>query len=47
MLKLWTPGLELVSTYSGHSAFIFSVKAKELGFYVSGGEDKTVKIWKN
>lgn len=30
---------------SGHTAFVFTVKALRLGLYVSGGEDRTLKIW--
>ena len=29
----------------GHSAFVFAVKALRLGSYVSGGEDKSLRIW--
>ena len=44
-LKLWSSELEEIQTMSGHSAFIFTVKSKSLGSYISGGEDKTIKIW--
>lgn len=44
-LKLWSADLDLIETFSGHSAFVFAVKAIALGSYVSGSEDKSVKIW--
>lgn len=44
-LKLWSADLELIQTFSGHSTFVFAVKAIKLGTYISGGEDKTLKIW--
>jgi len=36
-LKLWSADLELIQTFSGHSAFVFAVKAIRLGTYISGG----------
>ena len=29
----------------GHTAFVFSSKAIQLGHYLSGGQDKCLKIW--
>lgn len=31
----------------GHTAFVFTVKALRLGCYVSGGEDKCLKVWED
>lgn len=44
-VKIWSGDLEPITTLLGHTAFVFSVKAVSLGLYVSGGEDKTLKIW--
>jgi phospholipase A-2-activating protein len=44
-LKLWSADLDLIQTFTGHSAFVFSVKALKLGKYISGGEDKVIKVW--
>ena len=44
-VKIWSADLEPIQTLQGHSAFVFSAKAIKLGFYVSGGEDKCLKIW--
>jgi phospholipase A-2-activating protein len=44
-VKIWSGDLEPIETLLGHTAFVFSVKALRLGFYASGGEDKTLKIW--
>ena len=46
-VKIWSGDLEPIQTLLGHSAFIFSVKAIRLGLYVSGGEDKALKIWED
>ena len=46
-IKVWSGDLEPIQTLLGHTAFVFSVKAMRLGFYASGGEDKTLKIWDN
>jgi len=52
---MWTFEGELIDTLIGHSSFVFSVKPFEyyninnifsLGSYVSAGEDRTLKIWK-
>jgi phospholipase A-2-activating protein len=44
-LKIWGADLELIETLYGHSAFVFSVKALRLGSYISGGEDRVLKLW--
>lgn len=44
-IKLWSADLEPIETLLGHSAFIFSAKALRLGYYISGGEDRVLKIW--
>lgn len=38
--------MEEIQTLNGHAGFVFTVKAIELGSYISGGDDKTVKVWK-
>jgi len=44
-VKIWSADLELIQTLLGHTAFVFAVKALRLGLYVSGGEDRTLKVW--
>jgi phospholipase A-2-activating protein len=44
-LKIWSAELEHIQTLLGHTAFVFSVKALRLGLYLSGGEDRTLKVW--
>ena len=46
-LKLWSADLEEIQTFTGHLSFVFSVKAKNIGHYYSGGDDKCLKIWDN
>mgnify|MGYP002622575587 CR=1 FL=1 len=47
MIKMWSVNGELINTFLGHSAFVFSVTCTEDGRIISGSEDKTVKIWKD
>ena len=44
-VKIWSGLLEPIQTLLGHTAFVFAVKSMSLGFYISGGEDKTLKLW--
>ena len=32
---------------TGHVGFVFSVKSKQFGQYLSGGDDKCLKLWEN
>jgi phospholipase A-2-activating protein len=46
-VKLWSlDGTHLID-YRGHSGFVFAVDTLETGEVVSGGDDCTVKIWKD
>lgn len=44
-IRIWSAELEEVQKLTGHSGFVFAVKAFGLGSYISGGDDKTVKVW--
>ena len=47
-VKMWSLDGELVNSYSGHTAFIFSICAlADKGVFVSGSDDKTIKFWEN
>lgn len=37
---------DLVHTLSGHTSFVYSISVLENGDIVSGGEDRTVRIWR-
>jgi len=46
-IKLWTFEGDSISILQGHTAFVFSIKCLDFGHYVSGSDDKSVKIWSN
>ena len=39
--------MEEIQNFIGHTAFVFSVKSIRLGVYISGGDDRCVRIWKD
>jgi phospholipase A-2-activating protein len=39
--------LEEIQNFVGHTAFVFSVKSLGLGLYISGGDDRSVRVWKD
>jgi len=43
---VWTLGGDLVYTLSGHTSFVYSLSILPNGDVVSGGEDRTVRVWK-
>lgn len=48
LVKLWSKDLECIGTFVGHSGFVFSAKVLHTMnglYYVSGGDDNSVKIW--
>ena len=45
-IKIWTMEGDLVHTLSGHTSFVYSISVLENGDIVSGGEDRTVRIWR-
>ncbi|EPS96818.1 hypothetical protein FOMPIDRAFT_1038034 [Fomitopsis schrenkii] len=46
-IKIWTMEGDLVHTLSGHTSFVYSISVLENGDLVSGGEDRTVRIWRD
>ncbi|TFY60426.1 hypothetical protein EVJ58_g5154 [Rhodofomes roseus] len=46
-IKIWTMEGDLVHTLSGHTSFVYSISVLENGDIVSGGEDRTVRIWRD
>ena len=46
-IKLWTLEGELINQLLGHNSFVFSVKSFEIANYISGSDDKSIKIWDN
>lgn len=46
VIKLWTMDGTHLLDYTGHNGFVFVVDTLETGEIVSGGDDCTVKIWK-
>ncbi len=46
-MKLWSSDLEQIQNFIGHTAFVFSVKSICLGLYISGGDDRSVKVWRD
>lgn len=47
MIKMWSLHGELINTFLGHEAFIFSVSVLPDGRFLSGSDDRTLKIWKD
>lgn len=45
-IKIWTMEGDLVHSLSGHTSFVYSISVLENGDIVSGGEDRTVRIWR-
>ena len=45
-IRIWTFGGDLVHTLSGHTSFVYSLAVLPNGDIVSGGEDRSVRIWK-
>lgn len=46
-IKLWTMDGTHLMDYRGHAGFVFVVDTLETGEVVSGGDDCTVKLWKD
>ncbi len=45
-IRVWTMGGDLVYTLSGHTSFVYSLSVLFNGDIVSGGEDRTVRVWR-
>lgn len=46
-VKLWSLDGTQLMDYKGHNGFVFAVATLETGEVVSGGDDCTVKVWKD
>jgi WD40 repeat protein len=44
-IRVWTLAGDIVYTLSGHTSFVYSLSVLPNGDIVSGGEDRTVRIW--
>ena len=45
-IRIWTMEGDCVYTLSGHTSFVYSLSVLPNGDIVSGGEDRTVRIWR-
>ncbi|KZT71268.1 phospholipase A-2-activating protein [Daedalea quercina L-15889] len=46
-INIWTMEGDIIHTLTGHTSFVYSISVLENGDIVSGGEDRTVRIWKD
>ncbi|KAG6837276.1 hypothetical protein H0H93_012281 [Arthromyces matolae] len=46
-IRVWTLGGDLIYTLSGHTSFVYSLSVLPSGDIVSGGEDRSVRVWKD
>lgn len=44
-IRVWTLGGDIVYILSGHTSFVYSLAVLPNGDIVSGGEDRSVRIW--
>lgn len=45
-IRIWTLEGDSLFTLSGHTSFVYSVTLLPDGKIASGGEDRTVRIWR-
>lgn len=45
-IRVWTLEGDAVYTLSGHTSFVYSLAVLPNGDIVSGGEDRTVRVWR-
>ena len=45
-IRVWTLEGDTVFTLSGHTSFVYSLSVLPNGDIVSGGEDRTVRVWR-
>jgi phospholipase A-2-activating protein len=43
---VWTLQGDVVYTLSGHTSFVYSLSVLPNGGIVSGGEDRSVRVWR-
>ncbi|KAI0807771.1 phospholipase A-2-activating protein [Fomes fomentarius] len=46
-IRIWTMEGDTVYTLSGHTSFVYSLSVLPNGDIISGGEDRTVRIWRD
>lgn len=46
-LRVWTFDGNCIQTLDGHTSFVYSVSVLPSGEFVSAGEDRTVRVWKD
>ncbi|EJF66161.1 phospholipase A-2-activating protein [Dichomitus squalens LYAD-421 SS1] len=46
-IRIWTMEGDCVFTLSGHTSFVYSVSVLPNGDIISGGEDRTVRVWRD
>lgn len=45
-IRVWTTGGDIVYTLSGHTSFVYSITVLPGGEIASGGEDRTLRVWR-
>jgi phospholipase A-2-activating protein len=45
-IRVWTLEGDTVHVLSGHTSFVYSIALLPSGDIVSGGEDRSVRVWK-
>ena len=45
-IKVWTMEGNVVYALSGHTSFVYSLSVLPNGEIVSGGEDRSVRVWR-
>lgn len=46
-IKLWTIDGQNLAEMKGHTGFVFSICSLDSGEIISGGDDRTVRIWRD
>lgn len=46
-IRIWTMEGDVVYTVTGHTSFVYSLSVLPNGDIISGGEDRTVRIWRD
>lgn len=46
-IRVWTFGGDVIYSLSGHTSFVYSLSVLPSGDVVSGGEDRSVRVWRS
>ncbi|KAM5530207.1 hypothetical protein V8D89_016121 [Ganoderma adspersum] len=46
-IRIWTMEGDCVYTLSGHTSFVYSISVLPNGDIISGGEDRTLRVWRD